>query len=1104
MDHLSSRLADQQRELFARLLAQEGLQGAEPPLIPRRSRSGSLPLSYAQQRLWFLQRFGADGGAYNIPRLLRLTGVLRVDAIRFALSAIVNRHEALRTCVVEQDGKPVQVIGPPIGLDVPLVDLRDLPLAEREPAAVRLARAHASAPFDLSQPPMVRATLVQLRADEHLLLVTMHHIASDGWSLGVFAREVSALYQAYGDRPGSPLPELPIQYADYAAWQREWLAGDIEARQIGYWRRQLAALPDLALPMARMRPSMRNQEGAHVDFEIAGPLRDSLSRIASAHETTFFMTALALFQLLLHRYSGQADIAVGTPIAGRTRLETEGLIGFFVNTLVMRTDLSGQPTFEQLIERVRETALSAYANQDVPFDRLVQELQPERQGNKAPLFQVLFTMQDAREASQWDLPGLQTEWTEGTSGHQRFDLALELKVTPSGLRGRFGFRTDIFDTDTIERMASHLVALLESVCASPRAPIGDLAILPSQERWQLLEGWNQTAAAYPDGTLHGLVEEQVQRSPDQTAVLDGGRALTYAALDRRANRLAHFLGAQGVGPGACVGVCMTRTADLIVALLGILKAGAAYVPLDPSYPADRLAFMLDDSGARVVLTEAALDGRLPRTGRRIVPVDTARETIDACPATAPSVPRERGAAAYIIYTSGSTGRPKGVVIRHASVVTLMHWARGLHDADELSGMLASTSVCFDLSVFEIFLPLCWGGTAIVAHTVLDLQTSEHRALVRLINTVPSAIGELVRMKAVPDGVLTINLAGEALTRALVDRVYRDTKARRVLNLYGPTEDTTYSTYVVLERDDRGEVTIGRPIANTRAYVLNARLQPSPIGIPGDLYLAGAGLALEYLSRPDLTADCFVPDPFGAAGERMYRTGDRAAWLASGELRFLGRGDQQVKIRGYRIELGEIETVLRAHEGVSDAAVLAYDADGGERRLVGYVTARHGQPPPDDEALRDALRRRLPEYMVPSVIVMLEVMPLTPNGKLDRQRLPTPDAPRLDARSYVGPATATHEVLAGIWADVLGRGRVGIRDNFFRAGGHSLLAMQVISKVRDTLQIDAPVRELFEAPTIEEFARALARHEARPGQTERIATIFKEVSAMTASEAATRP
>jgi len=1098
----SSNLTEEQRELFARLLLQEGVEDGGQASIPRRSRSGELPLSYAQQRLWFLQRFGADNGAYNIPGFLRLKGSLNVEALRLAVAQIVDRHEALRTSLVEREGKPIQVIGAPAGLEVPLIDLGAHPEHEREEAAQTIVRAQAFAPFDLSRPPMIRATILRLRPDDHILLVVMHHVASDGWSLGVFANEFRLLYEAFVRSAASPLPELPIQYADYAAWQREWLTGEVEERQLGYWRKQLADVPDLELPMAGNRPAIRSEDGGRVDFKITASLRASLERIGQEDGATLFMVTLAVFQLLLHRYSGQLDIAIGTPIAGRTRRETEGLIGFFVNTLVMRTDFSGNPSFRQLLARIRELALHAYANQDMPFDRLVMELDPDRQVNKTPLFQALFALQNLPD-SLWDLPGLEAQWTEGVPGREQFDLILELKPYSSGLQGTIGYRTDMFDSETVERMASHFVTLIESVCAAPQALIGQLELLPQRERRQVLEDWNRTQANYPGGSLHGLFEQQVERTPDRIAILDAGGELTYSQLDLRANRLAHYLRARGLGPQARVGVCLERSADIAVALLGILKAGAAYVPLDPAYPADRLRFMLEDSRAGLVLTHAAVAGALPRTGALVVLMDAQREAIDACPAVRPQTVVESGDAAYIIYTSGSTGMPKGTVIEHASAVTLIHWARELHSDEELAGMLAATSICFDLSVYEIFLPLCWGGTAIMAKNALHLETLEHAGRVRIINTVPSAIAELVRLGAVPQGVLTVNLAGEVLKRSLVEQIYQNTNVQRVINLYGPTEDTTYSTYAALKRGDPDEVTIGKPIANTRAYVLDERLQPTPIGIPGELCLAGGGLARCYLNRPDLTAERFIPDPFSERGERMYRTGDRACWLANGELRFHGRRDQQVKLRGYRIELGEIETALREQECVGQAVVIAREDEPGQKRLAGYVTTRAGKTYPGSDALRDSLLRRLPEYMVPPVIVELDAMPLTPNGKVDRKRLPAPDAGRPSGSEYFAPTTATQEVLAGIWTDILGLERVGVRDNFFRAGGHSLLATQVISRVRELLRIDAPVREMFEAPTIDEFSKALVRREAKPGQTERIAAIFQQVRATNAPQGTSR-
>ncbi|HYR07877.1 MAG TPA: amino acid adenylation domain-containing protein, partial [Longimicrobium sp.] len=1034
-----------------------------PPVVPA-ERTDALPLSFAQERLWFLDRLEPGSATYNIPAALRLTGALDERALERALGEIVRRHEALRTVFTAVDGSPVQVIAPFGGFALPVEDLSGLGETDREAAVRRRAGEEAARPFDLAAGPLFRAALLRLGGEDHVLLLSMHHIVSDGWSMGVLYRELSALYEAYREGRESPLPELAVQYADYAVWQREQLEGEVLERQLSYWRERLAGAPELLeLPTDHPRPPVQTYRGASVPVALSPELLERLQVLGRSEGTTLYMTLLGAFQVLLGKYAGSEDVVVGSPIAGRTRKEVEELIGFFVNTLVLRTDLSGDPSFREVLRRVREVTLGAYEHQEVPFEKLVAELQPERSMSHSPLFQVMFTLQEAGGGGD-ALPGLKVGGVGAAMEIAKFDLSLTLAATPQGLHGALNYSTDLFERGTAERMLGHLARVLEQVAADADVRLSRLELLGEAERAVVLAEWNRTEAEYPtDQCIHELFEAQAARTPGAVAVVAGEAELTYGELNERSNRLAHHLVRLGVGCEARVGVCLERGIEMIVSLLAVLKAGGAYVPLDPAYPAERLAFTLSDSGVVAVLTQESLRSTVPvPDGVTVVSVDGAAAGIAAESADGlarRSVPRS---LAYLIYTSGSTGVPKGVAIEHESAVALLSWAAGVFTAEELSGVLAATSISFDLSVFEIFLPLALGGRVIVVENALALPKSAAADQVRLVNTVPSAIAALLKSGGIPSGVRTVNLAGEPLRAELVDALYARGGIRRVYDLYGPSEDTTYSTWTL--RRAGGPTTIGRPISNTRAYVLGAALLPLPVGVPGELYLGGRGLARGYLGRPGLTAERFVPDPFSSApGARLYRTGDRARWRADGAIEYLGRLDHQVKVRGFRIELGEIEVVLRQAPGIADCAVVVREDEAGEKRVVAYVAGDV-----EADALRAHLRRSLPEYMVPSAFVALERLPLTPNGKLDRKALPAPELRSAEDR-YVAPRTPVEEALAGIWAEGLRLERVGVTERFFDLGGHSLLATRVVSRVREMFGVEVPLRALFEGPTVADMA-----------------------------------
>jgi amino acid adenylation domain-containing protein len=1033
-----------------------------------------LPLSFAQERLWFLHQLVPSGPLYNMPVALRITGPLDSGVLALSLGEIVRRHEALRTVFAVLEGSPVQVIQPLAPFALALVDLARLPECVREPLALTLVGKEAGRPFDLSRGPLLRGMLLRLAEEDHVVALTLHHIVGDGWSLEIFVRDFTALYTAFADGRPSPLPELVVQYADFAVWQRSWLQGEVLEEEIAFWRRQLAGLPPrLELPTDRPRPAVQSFHGASRRVRLSAGLVRQL-RVLGRHEgATLFMVLLAGFKALLARYSGQEDLAVGAPVAGRNRAEIEGLIGFFVNTLVLRGDLSGGPVFRELLARVRETALAAYAHQDVPFEKLVEELSPQRSLAHTPLFQAMFVLQNA-PFEELEIRDLCLRPLSVGVTAAKFELTLSLSEWDGGLTGTVEYVTDLFDAPTLERMMAHLECLLAAALATPERPMPELPLLSETELGQILIEWNDTAPeSAPRACLHELFEEQVRSTPEAVALVAGTRELRYGELDRAADRLAGHMRHYGVGPEGVVGVCLERSADMVIALLAILKAGAAYLPLDPRQPRPRLGTVL--ASASLVVSNHDLAAGLPWSGPLIL-VDHETEWSRGG-AGGPGYRPDPENLAYVLHTSGSTGTPKGIAVTHRSAVALVRWAGTVYGPEELAGVLAATSLSFDLSVFELFVPLCRGGTVILAKDVLDLSALPARGRVTLVNTVPSAMSELVHAGSLSPSVRTVNLAGEPLQRSLAEQIYATGAVERVWNLYGPSEDTTYSTFSRVPREGSTEPGIGRPIAATKAHVLSRMLTPVPIGVVGELWLGGAGLARGYLGRPDLTAERFLPDPFGAeSGARLYRTGDLVRWLADGTLEFLGRLDHQVKVRGFRIELGEIEAALASLAGVREAVVTAREEASGDRRLVAYVVGEVAA-----DALRESLRERLPDYMVPATFVTLAALPLTPNGKVDRKALPAPEW-QGDARSYVAPRTPVEEVLAGIWTGLLGLERVGAADHFFDLGGHSLLATRLVSRLRTAFNVELPVRDLFEAPTLAALAARVAasmRTGARP-------------------------
>ncbi|GIV97579.1 MAG: hypothetical protein KatS3mg057_2236 [Herpetosiphonaceae bacterium] len=1052
-----------------------GDHDADTSPIPIGRRDGPLPLSFSQRRLWFIEQLAPGTPMYNIPHAIRLRGTIDAGVLEQALNTIVQRHAILRATFAMVDGEPRQYIAPELNLPLPIVDLQDLPEEPREAEASRLVRQEAQQPFDLSAGPLIRATLLRLADDDHILLVTMHHIVSDGWSMGIFVQELAQLSQAIAAGRPAPLPDLPIQYTDYAQWQVEWFQGEVQQQQLDYWRAQLEDAPTLLeLPTDRPRPQVQSWRGASHPFTIAPATAAALSRFTQQEGATIFMTLLAAFQLLLHRYSGQDDIVVGVPVANRTRSEVEGLIGFFVNTLALRVDLSGNPSFRELLSRVRETSLGAFSHQDIPFEQLVEELRPERSLSHSPLFQVMFALQNAPQP-RIELPDLMVEPFAVETIVAKFDLTLAMETTQEGLRGTFTYNTDLFNAATIESMCAHFTALLDAIVADPGRPIGRLPLLSDAERQQLLVDWNATALS-PDSPLlaHQLVERQVLEQPDALAIASAERQLSYQELNQRANQLAHYLIALGAGPETCVALCLERSPELIIGALAALKAGAAYLPIDPAVPQERLEWMLADADAPILLSRRRLLARPPEDLAEIVDLDEDWAHIAQYNAENPAIPVSEHNLAYVIYTSGSTGRPKGVAIEHQGLRNLIAWHRrafALSAADRTT-LLASPA--FDASVWEIWPTLASGASLHIPDEEARMQPKElQRWLLGQqisVSFVPTPIAErLLELDWPPMAALRLLLTGgDALRR------YPAANVPFVLvNNYGPTENsvvTTSGDVPALQSADAAP-SIGRPIANTRVYVLDRYGEPVPVGVPGELSIGGIGLARGYLRRADLTAERFVPDAFSAEpGARLYRTGDLVRWLSDGNLEFLGRLDHQVKIRGFRIELGEIEALLRRHPAVREALVLARDgfAEGQDKRIVAYVVPMR---PTSADELVDALRQRLPDYMIPTAFVLLDAFPLTSNGKIDRRALPAPDGSQL-SRQYVAPRTATEQHLAAIWAEVLHTDRIGLYDNFFSLGGHSLLATQVIARIRDAFGADLPLRALFELPTVAALAQQI--------------------------------
>ncbi|MEH2040965.1 amino acid adenylation domain-containing protein [Nostoc sp.] len=1094
---LKNQLLGRKLEILAFLEEAKSATDSSFEPIPSIDRSKELPLSFAQQRMWFLYQLESQSPFYNEGLQLRVAGVLNIEALQQSINEIIRRHEILRTTFPAVDGKPLQIISPSLTINIPVLDLQSLEESEAQQIVTKEARQ----PFDLINGPLLRVTLLRLGPEFHVLVLIMHHIITDGWSMGIFIQELSSLYRAFTLSSPLLLPELPIQYADFAVWQRQWLTEEIQKQQLNYWKQQLAGAPPLLeLPTDKPRPPVQTFSGATQKFQIDQNLSKQIKTFSQQSGATLFHTLLAAFVVLMFRYSDQDDICIGSPIANRNRREIEALIGFFVNTLVLRNQIEGNPTFSKFLSQVRQVATSAYTHQDVPFEQVVEALQPERSLSYNPLFQVVFVLENFL-LDTLELPDVTLTPQFVERGTSQFDLTLAVWETKQGLIGSWEYNSDLFEPDTIARMTSHFQTLLAAIIANPNQPISELPLLSQPERHQLLVEWNDTYTPYPKSKcIHQLFEEQVEKTPNAVAVVYEDESLTYQQLNLRANQLAHSLQTLGVGAEVLVGICVERSPLMLVGLLGILKAGGAYVPLDPAYPQERLAFMLEDAQVSMLLTQENLVPTLPLHKARVVCLDSDRANFSTSKENLPHTVTT-DYLAYVIYTSGSTGRPKGVQIEHRGLLNLVFWHQQAFAVSSLDRVTQVAGVAFDACGWEIW-PYLTAGASIHFpndETRLDPEQLRDWLLSKAITIsfLPTPMAEKI---------LSLNWPANAALRTLLtggDQLHQYPSTSHpfeVVNNYGPTENTVVATSGTVPKKQQAYLPpgIGRAIANTQVYILDSLLQPVPIGVTGELYIGGESLARGYLHRPDLTAERFIHNPFkrsrgqGAGGKgetedqftncdrvggasrreactkysRLYKTGDLVRYQADGNIEFLGRIDNQVKIRGFRIELSEIEAILTQHPQVRDAVAIAREDIPGVKSLAAYIIPELTQPTSNE--LRLFLKSKLPNYMVPASFTFLEALPITPNGKVDRRALPVPEFESDESTGFVSPHTHAQEVLAKIWQDVLVLKQVGIHDNFFELGGDSIMSMQIIAKANQAGFKLTP-KQLFQHQTIAELA-----------------------------------
>ncbi len=1054
-------------------------QSLVAPPIEKTDRNTDLPLSFAQQRLWFLDQLAPGSANYNIPTVLRLKGDLKVDVLERCISEIVTRHEVLRTTFIERSEGPLQIIHEQNDFKLPIEDLSHLPSAESEEKARQLASEDAITGFDLAKGPLFRSKLIKLADRDHVVVFTLHHTITDGWSMGILIKEVALLYPAFLNGEPSPLPELPVQYADYAVWQRNWLQGEVLEKQLAFWKELIGENPPvLELPTDRPRPAVQTFNGQTLKLNLPAEFAVQLKQFSQKESATLFMTLLAAFQTLLHRYSGQDSILVGSPIANRTQSATEPLIGFFVNTLTLKADFSSVRNFKTLLKQVRETTLQSYAHQDLPFEQLVEALHVERDMSHSPLFQVAFILQNM-SIEKLELPDLTLEPFETKAQISKYDLTLTTAETENGIECYFEYNSDLFNSATIERMMLHFYNILKNVIAHPKQSLNQLTFLSEEEKHNLFLDWNQTMVELPrQATVPQVFESFVRAGGENTAAEFEDSKLSYGALNVRANQLANYLLSSGLQKDQIVGISLPRSLNIPVAILGILKAGGAFLSIDPAYPKDRISYMLEDSGLKFLITLEEMLESLPVNGTPVICLDRDSEKISAQDAQNLPQPILPDNLAYVIYTSGSTGKPKGTMLAHKGLINLSQAQQKAFSITRASKILQFASLSFDASVWETAMALLNGATLVLAdqETLASGQGLASVLREQQVSTVtlPPSVLAVMPHEELPD-LKTIITAGEKCTADLVQRWGSN---RQFVNAYGPTETTVCASMFETSPEDDREPPIGKPIDNFQLFVLDTNWQPTALGVPGELCIAGKGLARGYLNRPDLTAEKFIPNPFSQQpGARLYRSGDLVRWLPDGNMEFLGRIDHQVKVRGFRIELGEIEAVLTNFPKIRDAAVLAREDNPGDQRLVAYYVSEDGEAT-DINELRTHLKQQVPDYMVPSVFMHLESMPLSPTGKIDRKALPVPEISRdVLANEFIAPRNADEEKLAQIVCELLGLEKVGINDNFFDLGGHSLLATKFMSRIRDSFQVELPLRKFFEAPTISELAQAIISPDA---------------------------
>ncbi|MEA2562150.1 MAG: hypothetical protein QOH06_3654 [Acidobacteriota bacterium] len=1073
-----------------------------PPIVPV-PRDGGLPLSFAQERLWFLHALNPRSSAYNVPKAFHLLGRLDRSAFARAIAEVVRRHEILRTTFAAVDGQPWQRIGPPPASPLLAVDLIGLEVEDREAEVRRLAREEAERPFDLVRGPLFRCALLLLEEERHAVLLSLHHSLADAWSMDVLTRDVTALYSAFVTGVPSALPELPFQYGDFAHWQRQWLQGEVLAAELSYWREWIGGIAAPRLPGYLARPAMSDAWAASVSLLLPAEVRSSLRTLGGRQGATLFMVLLAAFQALLGRVTGEADVAVGTPVAGRDRPGLQDLIGCFLNLVVLRTDLAGDPAFPDLLAQVRGTVLGAFAHQEMPFSKLVEELRPARAANETPLVQVVFTLTGSPGAPR---PLKEIELVPLAAGLARpkFDLLVSVAEDAEGLAVSFEYDSGLFEEGAVQRMARHFETLVTAVAAEPARRISELPLLTAHEQRQIAVWRTGERRAVEEACVHRLFERRAAADPEAAALVWGGERMSYRELNSRSNRLAHHLLSLGAGRESIVGILLERSPDLVISILAALKAGCAYLPLEPSLPEDRLAFALADSGARLLITRSALSPGSSGLHARTLCLDSDRDAIGRASGEDPDLDIAPGHLAYVIYTSGSTGAPKGVMVPHGGLANYLTWAVHAYRVGEGGGALLHSPIGFDLTITALFAPLLAGGHIVLLPEERGLEalgaalrTKEAFSLLKVTPSHLDLLRDSLDGQEEGGGARVLVVGGEALLGQSLAFWRSRWPSSRVINEYGPTE--TVVGCCVYEAAagalPPGPVPIGRPVANTRLHLLDRALQPVPVGTPGELHIGGAGVARGYLGRPELTAERFLPDPFDdtGRGSRLYKTGDLVRYLPGGDLEFLGRIDQQVKVRGFRIEPGEIESMLTQQPGVREAVVAVRGDGHGERRLVAYAVA--GAEAPLAAELRNLLRSKLPHYMVPSAVLLLDELPLTPNGKIDLDALPEPDWERMAADAFVAPRTATEQLLSRLFSEALGLERIGIHSSFFDLGGHSLLATQVASRVRSSLGVELPLQEIFDHPTVAELALIVTQIQAGLEDEEDLASLVADLEGL---------